>query len=120
MAETLKPTGDPREEKLPRWARDVLIRERERATRAEFRLAAHVEAVPKSPIWYGTFDNPVYIPASHGHQNVNFSMTGERTTCDEIGVRLKRNCLEIFGGDTLSVEMVSSNRFIVHLRGVPE
>lgn len=94
MAETLKPTGDPREEKLPRWAR----------------LRSGT----------GTFDNPVYIPASHGHQNVNFSMTGERTTCDEIGVRLKRNCLEIFGGDTLSVEMVSSNRFIVHLRGVPE
>ncbi|PVA66179.1 DUF7239 family protein [Mycobacteroides abscessus] len=108
---------DPREEKLPRWARQLLAQERFRASRAEHNLAEHLATVEQSRIWYGDYGNPIYIPDDNGYQTVYFSPAGGRSTFQQIGVRIRDRAIEIQGGDTLTLELQSSNVFRARLQG---
>ena len=114
MSETVR---DPREEKLPRWARQLLAQERYRASRAEHRLAEHLATVKKSRIWYGDHNNPIYISGDNGYQTVYFSPNGGESTFQQIGVRIRDGAIEIQGGDTLTLELQSSNCFRARLLG---
>ncbi len=104
---------DPREEKLPQWARKLLAKERFRANSAERKLAEHLDTVEKSRIWYGDFNNPIYVPDMNGYQTVHFSLTGKQGVMDEIAVTIKDDALEIQGGTSVSLELQSSNYFRV-------
>lgn len=106
---------DPREEKLPRWARVLLAQARNRAEDAERKLAAHLETVEKSRIWYGNHDNPIYIADANGYQTVYFSPSGSDSSFDQIGVTMRDGALEIQGGNTLTLELQASNYLRVHL-----
>ncbi|WP_100460796.1 DUF7239 family protein [Mycobacteroides abscessus] len=112
-----EPTRDPREEKLPQWARKLLADERYRASRAERKLAEHVATVEKSRIWYGEYDNPIYIPDDNGYQTVYFSPNGGEGTLHQIGVTIRDGAIEIQGGDTLTLDLQASNTFRARLRG---
>lgn len=114
MSETVR---DPREEKLPQWARKLLADERYRASRAEHRLSEHVAKVEKSRIWYGDYNNPIYIPDDNGYQTVYFSPSGGEGTFHQIGVTIRDGAIEIQGGDTLTLELRSSNYFRARLQG---
>ncbi|WP_078344563.1 DUF7239 family protein [Mycobacteroides chelonae] len=107
---------DPREAKLPRWARDILTRERGRANSAESKLNAHLVTVEKSRIWYGNYDNPIYIPDAHGYQTVYFSPSGSGSAFDQIGVTIRGGAIEIQGGGSVALELQSSNFFRVYLQ----
>lgn len=106
---------DPREEKLPRWARLLLAAERHRAGLAERRLAEQLATVEKSPIWYGGYENPIYIPDPYGLESVHFSLTGGDRVGDQIQVMIREYTLEIQGGNTLLIEPKSSNYLRVGL-----
>ncbi|MDM2398125.1 hypothetical protein PP613_03725 [Mycobacteroides abscessus] len=114
MSETMR---DPREEKLPRWARQLLAQERYRASCAERRLAEHLATVVKSRIWYGDYNNPIYIPDDYGYQTVHFYPNGGDSTFQQIGVTIRDGAIEIQGGDTLTIELKSSNYFRTRLQG---
>ncbi|QNJ56852.1 hypothetical protein SEA_REINDEER_42 [Mycobacterium phage Reindeer] len=109
---------DPREGNLPKWAQQLLAEERRRADRAEDRLAEHLQTVEPSPIWYGDWDNRIYIPADLGYQTVYFSTTGEpsKHTFDEIGVAFRQGVLQIQGGAAISIHPKSSNFAEIFLR----
>ena len=102
---------DPREERLPRWAQHSLGRERVRREDAELKLAAHLDTVEKSRIWFGDYGNPIYIPEPHGYQTVYFSPNGSDSSFDQIGVTIRDGGIEIQGGNTMSIELQSSNFF---------
>jgi len=104
---------DPREEKLPRWARDELAKARRAARDAERKLADHVAAAERSRIWYGSYDNPIYVPETNGYQRLHFTL-GERDTYDEIQVSIKDGGLEVMGGHGIVLEPQVSN--VVHVR----
>lgn len=106
---------DPREEKLPRWAREQLAKARRAAEVAEDKLNAHLATIAKSRIWYGNFGNPIYIPDAHGYQTVRFSPSGSDSMFDQIGVTMRDGAIEIQGGNTLALELQASNYFRVHL-----
>lgn len=110
-------TSDPREEKLPRWARQLLAVERHRAATAERRLAEHVETVEPTRIWYGDWQNPVYLPERFGYQSVSFNMNGKvgnKHTFDTITVCLRRDGeFEVQGGHAIHLHPVASN--LVHI-----
>ncbi|MBB5167133.1 hypothetical protein [Mycobacterium sp. AZCC_0083] len=110
--------SDPREEKLPRWAREELARERHRAATAEHRLAEHLETVEPTHIWYGDWKNKLYIPSERGYQTVYFSATGEpsKYSYDEVGVRMKDGVLSVSASRAVSVEPIASNCFDVRVR----
>ncbi|MBE5471616.1 DUF7239 family protein [Mycobacteroides abscessus] len=108
-------TIDPREDKLPRWAREQLAKARRAAGVAEGKLNAHLSTITKSRIWYGNFDNPIYIPEAHGHQTVHFSPSGSDSTFDQIGVAIRDGAIEILGGNSVALELQSANFFRVHL-----
>ncbi|EIV49580.1 DUF7239 family protein [Mycobacteroides abscessus] len=112
-----EPTRDPREEKLPQWARKLLADERYRASRAEHRLAEHVAKIAKSRIRYGGYDNPIYIPDDNGYQTVYFYPNGGDSTFQQIAVTIRDGAIEIQGGDTLTIELQASNTFRARLRG---
>lgn len=114
MSETMR---DPREEKLPRWARQLLAQERYRANRAERNLAEHLAAGEKSRIWYGDYDNPIYIPDDNGFQTVYFYPNGGDSTFQQIAVTIRDGAIEIQGGDTLTIELQASNTFRARLQG---
>jgi len=107
---------DPREAKLPRWARDILARARGRANSAENKLAAHWATAEKSRIWYGNYDNPIYIPDAHGYQTVYFSPSGGESAFDQIGVTIRDGAIEVQGGGSVAIELQSSNFFRVYLQ----
>lgn len=107
---------DPREAKLPRWARDQLARHRCYTAGAESKLAAHLATVEKSRIWYGNYDNPIYIPDAHGYQTVYFSPSGGESAFDQIGVTIRDGAIEVQGGGSVAIELQASNFFRVHLQ----
>lgn len=109
---------DPREEKLPQWARKLLADERCRAIRAERKLAEHLTTIKKSRIWYGDYDNPIYIPDDNGYQTVYFAPTGGESTFQQIGVVIRDGAIELQGGDRLAIELKSSNYFRARLMGM--
>lgn len=106
--------SDPRESKLPRWAQEALADERRRADTAERKLAAHKETVQKTRIWFGHYDNPIYVPVFYGHERVHFDLgeLGEHYTEVQVGFT-RDGRLEVQGGHSLSVDMQSSNTFQV-------
>jgi hypothetical protein len=111
---------DPREEKLPVWARELLSKERERASRAEGKLQDHLETIEKSRIWFGSYDNPIYVPEPFGHQTLHFQVLDDSVGGD-IQVRIKkdhkgRTGIEVNGGDSVTVELDASNLFRVYLQ----
>ncbi|AMT71952.1 MULTISPECIES: DUF7239 family protein [Mycobacteroides] len=106
---------DPREPKLPAWAREQLAKARNRAGDAERKLDAHLVTITKSRIWYGNYDNPIYIPEAHGYQTVYFSPSGGESSFDQIGVTIRDGAIEIQGGHSVALELQSSNFFRVCL-----
>lgn len=105
--------SDPREPKLPVWAQDLLYDARKRADTAEHRLAAHLETVEETPIWYGERSHPLYVPFERGYQTVHFQLGPGHF--NEIQARIKDGAVEIMGGHELQVTLQSSNVF--HVKG---
>lgn len=113
---------DPREAKLPKWAQDLLRKERFERNRSEEKLAAYMrQQVKPTPIWYGTWQNPIFLPDTSGYQRVHFQMNGtnpKMTTRDDIQVGIKHNqpnTLEIMGGDRIVISPSASNVVEVQL-----
>ncbi|USL89195.1 hypothetical protein SEA_POOMPHA_64 [Mycobacterium phage Poompha] len=106
---------DPREEKLPKWAKHLLATERQKRAVAERKLAEHLETIEPSRIWWGDYDNPIYIPPHYGYQTVHFQL-GDQGMHTEVSARLKDDALEIGGGHGLTIDMEVSNRFRVRFR----
>ncbi|QSM01092.1 hypothetical protein SEA_NANOSMITE_47 [Mycobacterium phage Nanosmite] len=104
---------DPREEKLPRWARELLGRARIRADRADYLLEEHLKTVKPTPIWYGDYQNKIYVPVDFGYQTVYFSTTGlpSEHIYDEIGVSFRRGVIQVQGGRRLQITPNASNSF---------
>lgn len=107
---------DPREEKLPRWARELLAQERTRANRAEHRLAEHLETVEPTRIWYGDWQNKIYVPEDYSYQTVYFDPTNTGHTLDQICVRIDGDGIMVMGGRSVVLEMNASNTFRVKHR----
>ncbi|OHT67797.1 hypothetical protein [Mycobacteroides chelonae] len=107
---------DPREAKLPRWAREILSEERRKRKLAERRLEQQLGTTEPTSIWYGTdYDNPIYIPEDHGFQRVVFSFPPHRGLFDQFTVRVKDGVLEVTsGGRGMVVEPWASN--VIRLR----
>lgn len=109
--------SDPREEKLPVWAKNVLASERARADRAERMLAEHLETVEPSRISYGSYENPLYIPDEFGLATVRFELgpkVGDQHVHDQISVGLREDFhgvrhLDINGGHAICVYPSASN-----------
>lgn len=80
---------DPREAKLPAWAREQLAKARIGRAAAEDRLNAHLATITKSRIWYGDYTNPIYIDDKDGYQTVYFSPSGSGSAFDQIGVAIR-------------------------------
>lgn len=106
-----------REQKLPVWARQRLRAARDRADRAESQLAAHMETVEQTSIWYGDYQNPIYIPRHYGHQRVHFKL-GEDTvgSWNEVQVGIRDGGLEIMASRAMTIEPQVSNVVLVRLR----
>lgn len=104
---------DPREEKLPKWAKDILRAERRRAIEAEEKLAEHLTTVQQSRIWFGGYDNPIYVPEPHGYQTVHFNPLGDDQLHHTIQVRINGEGVEINGGSSLNISPMASNLLYV-------
>jgi hypothetical protein len=109
---------DPREVKLPVWARNLLNQERISRRAAERKLAEHLETVEPSPIWYGDHNNPIYVPVNYGYQTVYFSTTGKpsKHTYEEIGVSFRQGTIQVQGGTSVTINPTASNCFDINLR----
>jgi hypothetical protein len=107
--------NDPREEKLPRWARELLLKERRRADDAERKLDDHLKTVEKTQVWYGNYDNQIYVPSGYGQQ-IHFDTTGNNRYYEQISVRLDDGALYVMGGRPLSLEPEASNTCRVRMR----
>lgn len=110
---------DPREGKLPVWAQQLLRDARRIADIAENRLQTHLDTVSPSPIWYGDYQNPIYVPVDHGYQTVYFNVRGEnssKSTFDEIAVQYRKGVLQIQGGGPVLISPTASNCFYVSLK----
>ncbi|MBN7355536.1 Uncharacterised protein [Mycobacteroides abscessus subsp. abscessus] len=107
---------DPREAKLPAWAREQLAKARIGRAAAEDRLNAHLATITKSRIWYGDYTNPIYIDDKDGYQTVYFSPSGSGSAFDQIGVAIRDGAIEIQGGNSVALELQSSNFFRVYLQ----
>ncbi|QBP30555.1 hypothetical protein SEA_CHARM_74 [Mycobacterium phage Charm] len=110
---------DEREPKLPRWAQQLLAEERRHRALAERKLAQHLETVEPTRMWYGDYDNPIYIPKQYGHQRVHFNtaQTNGRGLYDEFQVSLKDDELEVSGGRSMTIHPQVSNVIKVRLGG---
>jgi hypothetical protein len=109
---------DPREAKLPKWAQDALKNERWRADEAERRLAAHVETVEPTTIWYGDWENKVYIPHPDFARVVFMMRPGGDGSFDEITVGFRYGKLHINAGRAIAVEPIGANCLDVVLRDI--
>lgn len=108
------PGTAPREEKLPRWAQLELAKARRRAEDAEQALADHQASLTPTRIWYGDFNNPIYVPVTYGHERVHFDLGEHGEHYTEIQVCLDRQGrLEIQGGHAVCLDLQSSNTFQV-------
>lgn len=78
--------------------------------RAESRLQAHLETVEKTNIWYGDYENPIYIPNAPYRRDVTFAMDPERGCAGEIRVGINPHGeFEVMGGRQLVLEPRVSN-----------
>lgn len=102
---------DPREEKLPRWARALLAEERRAARDARDKLDEHLKTVERSRIWYGDYDNKIYVPEPFGYQTIHMNPYGDGEFYHDVQFRIKDRHIEVSGGDSLSVDMRVSNLF---------
>lgn len=115
---------DPREGKLPAWAQDRLARGRQRVTSLEEQLQARQADTEITDIWYGEYDNKVYLPADTiGTPPVHFGMKGAGSRpFEEIQVRhcydkYNRGALDINGGGPMVIELAGgSNNFRIRLK----
>lgn len=104
---------DPREDKLPAWAREVLRLARLRADVAEKSLAAHTETAPKSRLWHGDYSDRIYLPDDR--EVVHWQM-GSESVREQISVSLvERNGLRIHGGNVILIKPASSNVVYIKL-----
>ncbi|QGJ90220.1 hypothetical protein PBI_SHEAKEIRA_74 [Mycobacterium phage SheaKeira] len=106
---------DEREPKLPRWAQQLLADERRRAGLAERKLSQHLDTVEPGRIWFGDYDNPIYIPSHFGYQRIHLATTDSGAMHDEFQVALKEDFLEVSGGRGLTIEPQVSNVIKVRL-----
>lgn len=103
---------DPREDKLPAWAKAELAKARSEAREAQCKLAAHLDTIPKSRLWYGDYGNPVYLPDNHTRVYWDF---GDGSTFDQISIYRDEDILKIYGGSGISVYPSSSNSVRIKL-----
>ncbi|UQS94649.1 hypothetical protein SEA_RIFTER_80 [Mycobacterium Phage Rifter] len=108
---------DPREANLPRWAQTLLNQERKERSIAERRLEEQKATAGKSSVWYGDYDNPVYVPQRFKNpETFHFSTTGSVDLHDEFQVQLLDDgMLEISGGRSLVIHPRVSNVINVQL-----
>ncbi len=102
---------DPREEKLPAWAKLQLKIARNRAHQAEKKLAAHLDTVKPTNIWYGDYDNPIYIPAHYGYQRVHFVLGPHDHNEIQVGISKGAPELLINGSRSLVIRPQVTNEF---------
>lgn len=111
--------SDPREEKLPRWARDRMGVLRMRAAEAEQSLRVHLAAAGSegSPVWYGDYERRFHLPMERGRFMVNFDMDGQGDSYGGIQVIARRGNpeLEIMGGHSMTLRCGASNVLYVAL-----
>ncbi|AEK08521.1 hypothetical protein SEA_SUPERCALLIE99_77 [Mycobacterium phage SuperCallie99] len=109
---------DPREAKLPRWAQALINTERLHRSIAERRLEEQLATTGKSSVWYGDYDNPVYVPQRFKHpERFHFSTTGSGDLHDEFQAQLTADgMLEISGGRGLVIRPQVSNVIQVQLQ----
>jgi hypothetical protein len=107
---------DPREEKLPQWAKKILSDERHARAVAERKLAQHLETVEPTRISYGDYDNPLYIPDDFGLQTVHFDMghrePGHLYDSISVGLRVDHDgvrYVEVSGGRGITIAPSASN-----------
>lgn len=104
--------SDPREEKLPRWAREELAQARRHAAIAERRLEEHLKTVEPTRIWFGDSENPIYVPDRFGYQRIHFTEKPGDTSYSfddlSVGWDRERGGLEVRGGQ-LAIQPVVSN-----------
>ena len=81
---------DPREDKLPAWARALLAKERSARRSAEEDLADHRASEKKTRIWYGDWDNHVYIPEHYGYQRVHFDLGSNEDNRDDVNIGIDK------------------------------
>jgi hypothetical protein len=101
---------DPREEKLPAWAREELRKARDRADHTEKDLADHVASTPKSNVWHGNYGNRIYLPE---HAVIHWqTSTEEDGTLNEIQAYWDvRHGLEIQGGSGIQITPSARMRY---------
>lgn len=109
---------DPREDKLPLWAQKLLKDARYRADTAEERLNAHLQTVEPSAVWFGDYQNKVYLPDERGFQQVHFSVTGQpaKSSYDEVQVGWRKDLLHISASRPVSIQPIGSNCFDLQVR----
>jgi hypothetical protein len=110
-------TPDPREDKLPAWAQKRLTEGRRATKVAQDKLAEHLGTVEKTSIWYGDYDNRIYVPEHYGYQTVHFNPHNDDEFHHDIMVKYSRDRgvkgVEINGGDSLQIDLVTSNLCVV-------
>jgi hypothetical protein len=116
LPDILARTSDAREDKLPRWARQHIAQLRMALADSRESVAAYRNEVGQSRIWHGDYKNRVYVPEPHGIQTVHFSPAGTDELYDDVQVRITGDAVEVNGGDSLHLELVSSNLFYVRTR----
>lgn len=108
-------TYDRREAKLPRWAQEQLSNARRDAAEARRKLAEHVDTRDQTRIWTGGYDNRIYMPDRGSRGWVHFDPHGDDDHFHDIqiGIDGENQRIEVMGGNTLTVTMVSSNHFYI-------
>lgn len=103
--------------KLPQWAQDYLKATHARAVEAERKLAEFKAGVEPTRIWYGDYDNRVYVPESNGYQTVHFNARGTDALDDDVQVRFgEDDALEINSGGPMVIEPTVSNLILIKRR----
>lgn len=109
---------DPREDRLPKWAQELIRELRVARERAVQDLEDHRASQTPTNIWYGDYDNRVYVPAnSAGTPNVHFQTHGPNDPepfLHDIQVRHCRspyypNMIDVSGGDGIVITPYGSN-----------
>ena len=109
---------DPREAKLPLWAKDRIAVARQAARRYKDRLNDHIQTLTKSNTSYGDrFCEPDSVKYLPDDERVRFSF-GD-SVLDSITVSRDQDrpgAIEIMGGRGVSITARASNHLLIELR----